>query len=101
LALDEGKEIRVVFCVISKAFDRVWHIGLLTKLESIGIQGPLLSWIKKLLVLVSSANSFIVDCISVTMSFIKIINKRGPSIEPWGTRSLICNEKSIKSKTYQ
>ena len=34
--------------------------------------------------LVSSANSFIVDCISVTMSFITNINKRGPSIEPWG-----------------
>ena len=22
---DSGKEIRVVFCDISKAFDRVWH----------------------------------------------------------------------------
>ena len=43
--LDEGKEIRVVFCDISKAFDRL-HIGLLNKIESIGIQGPLLSWIK-------------------------------------------------------
>ena len=30
-ALDEGKEIRVVFCDISKAFDRVWHIGLSKK----------------------------------------------------------------------
>jgi hypothetical protein len=48
-ALDEGKEIRVVFCDISKAFDRVWHIGLLKKLESIGIQSPLLSWIKNYL----------------------------------------------------
>jgi hypothetical protein len=38
-ALDEGKEIRVVFCDISKAFDRVWHIGLLKKIKSIGIQG--------------------------------------------------------------
>jgi hypothetical protein len=47
--LDEGKEIRVVFCDISKAFDRVWHIGLLKKLESIRIQGPLLSWIKNYL----------------------------------------------------
>jgi hypothetical protein len=74
-ALDEGKEIRVVFCDISKAFDRIWHIGLLKKLESI-IRYKL----------VSSANSFIVDCISVTMSFIKIINKRGPSIEPWGNK---------------
>ena len=33
-ALDQGKEIRVVFCDISKAFDRVWHKGLLYKLKS-------------------------------------------------------------------
>ena len=32
-ALDDGKEVRVVFCDISKAFDRVWHNGLLRKLE--------------------------------------------------------------------
>jgi hypothetical protein len=33
-ALDEGKEVRVVFCDIqvSKAFDRVWHKGLLRKI---------------------------------------------------------------------
>ena len=30
-ALDEGKEIRVIFFDISKAFDRVWHMGLLFK----------------------------------------------------------------------
>ena len=36
-ALDEGKEVRVVFCDISKAFDRVWHRGLLFKLKA----GPL------------------------------------------------------------
>ena len=48
-ALDEGKEIRVVFCDISKAFDRVWHKGLLNKLENIGIQGSLLLWIKIIL----------------------------------------------------
>ena len=43
-ALDEGKEVRSVFCDISKAFDRVWHKGLLLKLEQIGISGCLLSW---------------------------------------------------------
>ena len=43
-ALDEGKEIRTVFCDISKAFDRVWHKGLLVKLNQIGISGSLLSW---------------------------------------------------------
>ena len=48
-ALDEGKEIRVVFCDISKAFDRAWHTGLLNKLENIGIQGSLLLWIKNYL----------------------------------------------------
>ena len=43
-ALDNGKKVRVVFCDISKAFDRVWHAGLLCKLEALGISGSLLSW---------------------------------------------------------
>ena len=43
-ALDEGKEVRAIFCDISKAFDRVWHRGLLFKLETAGISGILLSW---------------------------------------------------------
>ena len=47
--LDDGKEVRVVFCDISKAFDRVWHKGLLRKLESIAIRGSLLSWVKNYL----------------------------------------------------
>ena len=41
-ALDEGKEVRAVFCDISKAFDRVWHRGLLYKLQAVGISGSLL-----------------------------------------------------------
>ncbi|XP_053381852.1 uncharacterized protein LOC128549303 [Mercenaria mercenaria] len=45
-ALDEGKEVRAVFCDISKSFDRVWHRGLLHKLESKGISGQLLLWFK-------------------------------------------------------
>ena len=27
-AIDDGKEIRIIFCDISKAFDHVWHKGL-------------------------------------------------------------------------
>ena len=27
-ALYDGKEVRAIFCDISKAFDRVWHKGL-------------------------------------------------------------------------
>ena len=43
-ALDDGKEVRAIFCDISKAFDRVWHIGLLYKLRRAGITGSLISW---------------------------------------------------------
>ena len=42
--LDIDKDIRFIFCDISKAFDRVWHTGLLNKLRKIGIDGNLLSW---------------------------------------------------------
>ena len=43
-ALDDGKEVRTIFCDISKAFDRAWHRGLLYKLRRAGITGSLLSW---------------------------------------------------------
>ena len=42
--MDEGLEIRVIFFDISKAFDKVWHKGLLYKLHKAGICGKLLSW---------------------------------------------------------
>ena len=48
-ALDEGKEVRTVFFDISKAFDRVWHKGLLFKIESLRIKGNLLLWVKSYL----------------------------------------------------
>ena len=49
-SLDEGKEVRAVFCDISKAFDRVWHKGLIFKLESIGVSDSLLRWFSDYLV---------------------------------------------------
>ena len=48
-AIHKQKDIRVVFCDISKAFDRVWHIGLLAKLKRIGITDKLLQWFKNYL----------------------------------------------------
>jgi hypothetical protein len=47
--LEQGKEVRMVFLDISKAFDKVWHKGLLYKLVVFGIQDPLLSWLKSYL----------------------------------------------------
>ena len=43
-ALYEGNEVRAIFCDISKAFDRVWHKGLLYKLQTVGITGHFLQW---------------------------------------------------------
>ena len=43
-AVSQNKEIQIVFLDISKAFDRVWHQGLIFKLKKWGIGGSLLRW---------------------------------------------------------
>lgn len=48
-ALDNKKELKIVFCDISKAFDRCWHDGILFKLRSLGIGGDLITWFKNYL----------------------------------------------------
>ena len=42
-------EMRAKFLNISKAFDKVWHEGLLFKLEHTGISGSLLSLLQSFL----------------------------------------------------
>ena len=48
-AIDQKKDVRIVFCDITKAFDRVWHEGLIYKLQKIGIGNHLLHWFKNYL----------------------------------------------------
>ena len=48
-ALEKGNQLRAVFLDISKAFDRVWHKGLLVKLGQLGITGSLYKWLKSYL----------------------------------------------------
>ena len=43
-AFDDGDEVQAVFLDFSKAFDSVWHEGLVYKLGTMGIRGKLLSW---------------------------------------------------------
>ena len=49
IALEEKKHVCMVFCDISKAFDRVWHNGLMVKLKSYGICGELFTWLENYL----------------------------------------------------
>ena len=44
-----SRETRAVFLDLSKALDRVWHAGLLYKLESNGFSGNLLKLIRSFL----------------------------------------------------
>ena len=44
-ALDSGKNVFAVFYDLSKAFDRVWHRGLLAKIEHLGVTGKALDWV--------------------------------------------------------
>ena len=48
-SFDEKQYSCMVFCDISKAFDKVWHKGLLFKLRQNGIKGNLLAWISNYL----------------------------------------------------
>ena len=48
-SLDVNDEVLAVFLDLSKAFDKVWHKGLLYKLELCGITGNLLDWLKSYL----------------------------------------------------
>ncbi len=48
-ALDNGLDVRVVFFDMSKAFDKVWHEGLLFKLQAAGIRGDLLAFLSNYL----------------------------------------------------
>ena len=42
-SFDDGLEVRSVFLDISKAFDKVWHEGVIFKLKQNGISGDLLN----------------------------------------------------------
>jgi hypothetical protein len=47
--LDNGKDNCMVFLDASKAFDKVWHKGLLYKLKQIGVHPDLLKWFQSYL----------------------------------------------------
>jgi hypothetical protein len=48
-AIEDDKDVCMVFLDVPKAFDRVWHKGLLHKLKNNGIDGKLLEWLESYL----------------------------------------------------
>ena len=43
-SMDQGKEVRMVFLDAAKAFDKVWHKGLLFKMKQLGISPDFVNW---------------------------------------------------------
>jgi len=48
-AFDDSHELRAVFLDISRAFDRVWHEGIIFKLKTIGIEGEMINILENFL----------------------------------------------------
>ena len=48
-SMDKGNDVRFIFCDISKAFDRVWHNGILYKLRNYGMSDQIIKWIENYL----------------------------------------------------
>ena len=49
-SLKNQKQTDAILLDFSKAFDKVDHLGLLSKLENLGIRGPLLDWTSSFLI---------------------------------------------------
>ena len=47
--VDNSAYVGILFFYLRKAFDRVWHDGLLSKLEAAGIRGSAFAWMKSFL----------------------------------------------------
>ena len=47
--MDRGRDVTFVFCDVFKAFDKVWHKGLLFKLNLTGVNKQLILWIESYL----------------------------------------------------
>ena len=77
-SLDHKQNLCMVFCDISKAFDRVWHRGLIFKLKQLGFNGPLLNWVKDYL---SNRQQSVI--VNTARSSSRLINAGVPQGFPW------------------
>ena len=72
--------MRSVFLDISKAFDRVWHRGLIYKLKQVGIEGLLLEWLSHYLK--DRKHRVVLPSVSSERSFLKTGVSQGSILGP-------------------
>ena len=78
--LEEGKDVDVIYIDFSKAFDKVDHTILLSKLKAIGLDGKILKWIESFLT--NRKQVVVVDCATSEPADIKSGVPQGSVLGP-------------------
>ena len=76
-------EAQVIFCDISKAFDRVWHAGLIHKLRAAGISVNLLDWFTNYMYLFKRRQRVVLPGVESLWTFIKTGAPQGSILGPF------------------
>ena len=79
--MDRGRDVRFSFCDVSKAFDKVWHKGLLFKLKLTGVNKQLISWIESYLS--DRQQKVVSEGFSSTLQGIKAVVPQGSVLGPF------------------
>ena len=66
--INSGKDTCLVFLDVSKAFDKVWHKGLLFKLRQLGIAGTLYDWLEHYLT--ARSQKVVINGISSSLKYL-------------------------------
>ncbi len=78
--IDKSAYVGVLFFDLKKAFDRVWHRGLLTKLQAAGIRGSALSWFTSFLA--HRRQTTLVDCFMSPLAAVEAGVPQGAILSP-------------------
>ena len=78
--INSGKDTCLVFLDVSKAFDKVWHKGLLFKLRQLGIAGTLYDWLEHYLT--ARSKKIVINGISSSLKYLKTGVPQGSILGP-------------------
>ena len=78
--INSGKDTCLVFLDVSKAFDKVWHKGLLFKLRQLGIAGTLYDWLEHYLT--ARSQKVVINGISSSLKYLQTGVPQGSILGP-------------------